>query len=209
MSKIDIIKKRREMFEKLSDEKAGAMIKHIVAFAFDGELTNVDDSLELPCYLIREEMIELDEDGDEEEVEEEESNVVEFKPRRAVSIDQMKTNEDKDKYTKVLEVINYYKEKIKNTGLQENPILTNRRISNIHARIKEYGIDGCKRMIDNLPISPYCLGYNDNGWKASFDWLFMPTNFVKVLEGNYVQEQKTEEIIDVQGGNYDSVTWQQ
>ena len=28
-------------------------------------------------------------------------------------------------------------------------------------------------------------GLNRNNWRASFDWIFAPRNFLKVIEGNY------------------------
>ena len=33
--------------------------------------------------------------------------------------------------------------------------------------------------------SDFLSGENDRGWKATFDWLIRPKNFIKVVEGNY------------------------
>ncbi len=33
--------------------------------------------------------------------------------------------------------------------------------------------------------SDFLNGKNNKGWKVDFDWLFLPNNFPKVLEGNY------------------------
>ncbi len=36
-----------------------------------------------------------------------------------------------------------------------------------------------------IPRTPFCLGENDRGWKANFDFLLQPTSFTKLLEGTY------------------------
>lgn len=36
--------------------------------------------------------------------------------------------------------------------------------------------------------SDFLNGKNNTGWTASIDWLLKPANFVKVLEGNYVNK---------------------
>ncbi|MBR1525158.1 MAG: hypothetical protein IJ640_00660 [Prevotella sp.] len=40
-------------------------------------------------------------------------------------------------------------------------------------------------MIDNAADSMFLNGGGERGFCASFDWLFQPNNFLKVLEGNY------------------------
>lgn len=32
-------------------------------------------------------------------------------------------------------------------------------------------------------------GQNKKGWMATFDWLILPNNYVKVLEGNYNSQE--------------------
>ena len=39
--------------------------------------------------------------------------------------------------------------------------------------------------IKNLNECPFLLGQNERGWVITFDWLIKPSNFAKVLEGNY------------------------
>ena len=64
--------------------------------------------------------------------------------------------------------------------------LTNKRESNILNRIKENGLENCKKAIFYANESHFLTGYNNKGWKASFDWIFSsPNNFIKVLEKNY------------------------
>ncbi|MGL1921968.1 MAG: helix-turn-helix domain-containing protein [Hyphomicrobiales bacterium] len=40
--------------------------------------------------------------------------------------------------------------------------------------------------------SPHLLGKNDRNWKASFDWIINPTNFEKIVNGNYEQDRPNE-----------------
>lgn len=55
----------------------------------------------------------------------------------------------------------------------------------IRARWNEYGdLDTFRDMFARTAASGFLSG-GAGGWKASFDWLMKPGNFVKVLEGNY------------------------
>ena len=45
--------------------------------------------------------------------------------------------------------------------------------------------------IENVKNSPFLQGKTDKGdWKITFDWLVLPNNFTKVLEGQYEGEVK-------------------
>ncbi len=55
----------------------------------------------------------------------------------------------------------------------------------VRARIREHGLDKVYEMITKASESDFLNGKNDRGWIADFTWLFRPSNFQKVLEGNY------------------------
>lgn len=55
----------------------------------------------------------------------------------------------------------------------------------VRARIREHGMDKVYEMITKASESDFLNGKNDRGWIADFTWLFRPSNFQKVLEGNY------------------------
>ncbi|MDB2122847.1 hypothetical protein [Clostridium paraputrificum] len=55
----------------------------------------------------------------------------------------------------------------------------------LNARIKEYGVEGILKAIDNINNSSFLKGQNKNNWTITFDWLIKPNNFIKVLEDNY------------------------
>jgi len=63
--------------------------------------------------------------------------------------------------------------------------LTDRRKSNVKARIDEYGYDNVFKIFDIVANSDFLLG-KVTEWKADFDWIMLPNNFVKVLEGKYL-----------------------
>lgn len=60
-----------------------------------------------------------------------------------------------------------------------------KRRSNVRARLKQYNVDDFRIAIENIKRSDFLQGKNKNGWAASFDWFVLPSNFPKVLEGNY------------------------
>lgn len=64
-------------------------------------------------------------------------------------------------------------------------LLTPKRSRAVRARLREHGKEGVLKMLGLAAESDFLAGQNQSNWTASFDWLFMPSNFVKVLEGNY------------------------
>ena len=77
--------------------------------------------------------------------------------------------------------------------LAEITTITDKRKIALNSRIKEHGLDAIYKAIDNVGKSKFMRGGNDRNWYASFDWVFAPNNFVKVLEGNYVDKEKDVE----------------
>lgn len=63
--------------------------------------------------------------------------------------------------------------------------LTKKRKQSINARLREYGQETVIEMIKKAGQSYFLSGQNKQSWTATFDWLFKPNNFIKVLEGNY------------------------
>jgi hypothetical protein len=51
-------------------------------------------------------------------------------------------------------------------------------------------LDDFKTVFENAEASAFLKGSNDRNWSANFDWLIADKNFVKVLEGNYVDKPK-------------------
>lgn len=60
-----------------------------------------------------------------------------------------------------------------------------KRYDSLCARIREYGIDTVIAAIERIKNSDFLKGKNNRNWIITFDWLVKPSNFPKVLEGNY------------------------
>ena len=63
--------------------------------------------------------------------------------------------------------------------------INKKRKDAIHARASEYGKEAIFKVLKKVEASPFLLGHNEQNWRCDFDWIFRPTNFVKILEGNY------------------------
>lgn len=69
--------------------------------------------------------------------------------------------------------------------------ITKARESAINGRWKQLNssIDGCITFFNAVEKSNWLSGRNEKGWKASFDWIFKPTNFTKIIEGNFINKE--------------------
>lgn len=79
----------------------------------------------------------------------------------------------------------YFNSKLPSNGMPQVRSITPKRKAAILAREKEHGKNAIIQVIDNATGSSFLNGDNNRGFVASFDWIFRPNNFPKVLEGNY------------------------
>lgn len=63
--------------------------------------------------------------------------------------------------------------------------LTDKRRKSIRARINEHGLAEVYNAFKITAKSNFLNGNNERGWAADFDWIFSPSNFLKILEGRY------------------------
>lgn len=63
------------------------------------------------------------------------------------------------------------------------PNTTRRQLLN--GRLSQYGLPTVLQAIENVRSSAFLNGQNNRGFTATFDWVVKPTNFQKVLDGNY------------------------
>lgn len=68
--------------------------------------------------------------------------------------------------------------------------ITDKRKKSIDSRIKEYNQETIYKVFDMVASNKFLNGDNDRGWKADFDWLLNPNNFIKVLEGKYNNQEQ-------------------
>ena len=89
------------------------------------------------------------------------------------------------------ELVKFFNEETKGVfGTVRTPLSDSRK-GMINARIKSYGKKTFAGMIHRAYQSDFLKGQNKKGWRASFDWLIKPTNFEKVISGNYDNKSNT------------------
>lgn len=74
--------------------------------------------------------------------------------------------------------------------------LSEQRKKCIRARIREHGKEKFMEVVRMATASDFLRGQNPRGFTATFDWLIKPSNFEKVLSGNYANS------IGAAGGQY-------
>jgi len=93
----------------------------------------------------------------------------------------------KEKNVIYIEIIESYKNNCPN--MPEIKILTDQRKKTINARLKEHSMEIINQVLEIAGRSDFLNGKNDKKWKANFDWVMNPSNFIKILEGNYENKQ--------------------
>ena len=73
-------------------------------------------------------------------------------------------------------------------GIQPIRSIDGKRAENTRARIRQYGMDGFEEAIDNVRHSDFLQGIS-TGFVLTYDWFIKPSNFPKVLEGNYNRQR--------------------
>ena len=81
-------------------------------------------------------------------------------------------------------------------GLSSIKTISNNREKLLKARIKEHGVNEVIKAIESIKNSDFLKGQNNKGWTITFDWLIKPNNFVKVLEGNYINKGNKNKIVN-------------
>ncbi len=76
------------------------------------------------------------------------------------------------------------------TKLSKVNTISESRKKAIRARWNEHGRDNIWKVFKKTFDSEFLNGKNERNWMASFDWVMNPTNFVKILDGNYDNREK-------------------
>lgn len=72
-----------------------------------------------------------------------------------------------------------------NSTIPRIQAIRGKRQDAVNARCKDYGKEAIFEAIVLASKSEFLNGKNSKSWIANFDWIFLPNNFPKVLEGNY------------------------
>lgn len=75
-------------------------------------------------------------------------------------------------------------------NLSEVKKMTDARKKRISILQKQYGKECLMHAIEKSRNSDFLQGTNSKNWTASFDWIFTPANFIKILEDNYANKQQ-------------------
>jgi hypothetical protein len=95
-------------------------------------------------------------------------------------------SEEPNGRTEIADVISSWN-KLSGYGISPIKKITggSKRYNCLKARLREYGKNDVITAINNIADSDFLQGKNNRGWIITFDWFVLPTNFPKVLEGNY------------------------
>lgn len=67
--------------------------------------------------------------------------------------------------------------------------VTEQRKKAIKSRINEHGEASIDEVFHKISESDFLMGKAEKGWVCTFDWVFSPRNYLKVLEGNYANNR--------------------
>jgi hypothetical protein len=73
-------------------------------------------------------------------------------------------------------------------------VLNDLRKGFINARVGEYGMEKVISIIRIAGESNFLNGKNDDAWKADFEWILRPNNFIKIMEGKYENKKMFQPI---------------
>lgn len=103
-------------------------------------------------------------------------------PKKAeLSLTDRKSQDESIDFDKLMQV---YNDKFKGR-LPLVQKMTDQRKAAVRARVKEYGKEKIMEAFQKVYDSDFCNGANRDGWKATFDFIFQKSSFLKILEGAY------------------------
>lgn len=107
---------------------------------------------------------------------------------------------DRLRYDSLVEYFNKHTQGV--FGNVRMPLNENRK-KHLKARIREFGAASFEEMVQTAARSNFLKGDNQRGFKATFDWMIKPSNYQKILEGNYENTKKQTNATNQ--GNYTTI----
>lgn len=90
-----------------------------------------------------------------------------------------------------LEAFQAWNETAQRLGLPLAAKLTPDRKRRLLARLSDYGLDGWRKALENIPRSKFLRGMEgERNWRCTFDFLISPSGFSKVYDGSYTTPSK-------------------
>lgn len=73
-----------------------------------------------------------------------------------------------------------------NAAMNRNDRMTPKRVAALRQRLRDdIWVESWAEAIRRASESPFCLGNNDQGWLAHFEWFIRPDTVTNILEGKY------------------------
>ena len=167
-----VVKGGKPVMDCLIKEEGRVEDKTLLEYVYDNNIhkdnlnITVKDYLIHLSYLLNKDINDNDNDNENERF-----------------VNESSTNRQNNKYEAIITAWN----NLVSVGI--NPVRSvntgSKRDHYLRARIREYGEDAVLEAIENVKTSDFLQGKNNRGWMITFDWFVLPTNFQKVLEGNY------------------------
>lgn len=83
-------------------------------------------------------------------------------------------------------LLRFFNQSMANKAINPIQRITENRKHAIMARAREFGKESIMTAIEKAAASDFLNGRHEGkAWKADFDWIFRPTKFPKIIEGNY------------------------
>ena len=174
--KHSVVKGGKPVMDCLIKEESRVEDKTLLEYVYDNNIYKDNLNITVKDYLIHlgnllnKNINDNDNDNDNERIVHESST-------------NRTTNRQNQKYEGILAAWNTL------VSVGVNPVRSinvgSKRADCLRARVREYGEDAILEAIENVRTSDFLQGKNNKGWRITFDWFVLPTNFPKVLEGNY------------------------
>jgi len=194
-----IYKKKKALFNKLSCEQAGQLIKAIFQFQENGERPE-DAMIDL---LLEDFVVDFEKAADIREKRKKSGK--QGAERRWAKTTQTKkttpsvsqqsqpsnvlfdvsvspTANNTVKKPNLTEIKEYWNANIKGNVIPKISKIQHDRAGKVNARFKEYGREGIITVISKVANSRFL---NSGTFHVTFDWVFSPNNFPKILDGNF------------------------
>ncbi len=111
-----------------------------------------------------------------------------------LELDRDKEEDTSSKYSNIINEWNQL-------GLAQIKSIKSNRLKMVQARLKEFSLEETVQAIKSINNSSFLKGQNKNNWVITFDWFIKPNNFVKVLEGNYLDKGVNNNELENRGEN--------
>ena len=199
-----LYKKKKTLFDKLSCEQAGQLIKAIFQFQENGERpadAMIDFLLEdfvvdfEKAADIREKRKQSGKQGAERrwakttQTKNPQPSIPQTQSSSNVLFDIPVTPKNTAKKPNMQEIKDFWNTHITSKVIPKiTDILHNREMA-VKARFQEYGQEGILKVISKVAVSKFL---NSGTFHVTFDWVFRPNNFAKIIDGNYDNDKSSK-----------------